>query len=48
MKKIVLLTYVTESNTDMKAVFNLQKTLSVLPDSELEKFEAFEVLEATN
>lgn len=43
MKKIVLLTYLTESNTDMKAIFNLRKTLNVLSDSELAKFDAFDV-----
>lgn len=45
MKKNVLISYVVEADTDLKAVFELQKSLRYLPDSELIKFDAFEVLE---
>ena len=45
MKKNVLISFVTEANTDMKAVFTLNKILNKLSDEELEKFNAFEVLD---
>jgi hypothetical protein len=45
MKKNVLISYVVEADTDLKAVFELQKSLRYLPDSELIKFDAFEVLD---
>jgi len=44
MKKIVLISYVVEADTDLSAIFALRKSLSILPDSELEKFEAFDVV----
>jgi len=45
MKKNVLISYVVEADSDLKAVFALNKSLSSLPDSELIKFEAFDVVD---
>ena len=45
-KKIVLVTFVTDADTDLQAVFNLNKVFAKLSDSELEKFQAFQVLDA--
>lgn len=45
MKKNVLISYVVEADTDLSAVFALNKTLSILPDSELVKFDVFDVVE---
>ncbi len=45
-KKIVLITFVTDADNDLKAVFNLNKVFAKLSDDELEKFEAFQVLDA--
>lgn len=45
MKKNVLISYVVEADSDLKAVFALNKSLSILPESELIKFEAFDVLD---
>jgi hypothetical protein len=44
-KKIVLVTFVTDADTDLQAVFNLNKIFAKLSDVELEKFEAFQVLD---
>jgi hypothetical protein len=44
-KKNILISFVTEANTDLDAYFALQKSLRNLPDSELEKFDAFEILD---
>jgi hypothetical protein len=44
-KKNVLISFVTDADTDLNAVFNLNKVLNKLSDSELEKFNAFEVLD---
>jgi len=44
MKKNVLISYVVEADTDLSAIFALNKSLRYLPDSELIKFDAFEVL----
>ena len=44
-KKNVIISFVTEADTDLQAVFNLNKVLNKLSDNELEKFNAFEVLE---
>jgi hypothetical protein len=46
MKKNVLISFVTEAETDLEAVFNLNKILFKLNDNDLEKFNAFEVLDA--
>jgi hypothetical protein len=45
-KKNVLISFVTDADTDLQAVFNLNKIFAKLSDEELEKFNAFEVLEA--
>ena len=47
MKKNVLISYVVEADSDLSAIFSLQKSLRYLPDSELIKFDAFEVLEVS-
>ena len=44
-KKNVLISFVTDADTDLQAVFNLNKVLQKLSDNELEKFNAFEVLD---
>jgi hypothetical protein len=45
-KKNVLISFVTDADTDLQAVFNLNKIFAKLSEDELEKFNAFEVLEA--
>lgn len=45
MKKNVLISFVTEADTDLQAVFNLNKVLYQLSDEDLVKFDAFDVLE---
>lgn len=45
-KKIVLVTFVTDADTDLKAVFNLNKALQNLSEKDLESFDAFQVLDA--
>jgi hypothetical protein len=47
MKKNVLISYVVEADSDLSAIFALNKSLSTLPDSELVKFDAFDVLEVS-
>ena len=44
-KKNVLISFVTDAETDIDAVFSLNKILHKLSDSELEKFDAFTVLD---
>ena len=44
-KKNVLISFVTDADTDLQAVFNLNKIFAKLSDDELEKFNAFQVLE---
>ena len=44
MKKNVLISFVTEAETDLEAVFNLNKILFQLPDSDLVKFDVFDVV----
>lgn len=44
-KKNILISYVVEADSDLKAIFALNKSLSTLPDSELVKFDAFHVLD---
>jgi hypothetical protein len=44
-KKNVLISFVTDADTDLQAVFNLNKIFAKLSEDELEKFDAFEVLE---
>ena len=45
-KKNVLISFVTDADTDLQAVFNLNKIMQKLSENELEKFNAFEVLDA--
>jgi hypothetical protein len=45
MKKNVLISYVVEADTDLNAVFALNKTFLNLPESELVKFDVFDVLD---
>ena len=44
MKKNVLISFVTEADTDLQAISELRKVMFQLPESVVEKFEAFEVL----
>jgi hypothetical protein len=44
-KKNVLISFVTDADTDLQAVFNLNKVLNKLNDNDLENFNAFEVLD---
>lgn len=44
-KKNVLISFVTEAETDLQAVFALNRIMEKLPESDLEKFDAFEVLD---
>lgn len=46
MKKVVLISFVTEAETDLQAVFALNKILYQLPESDLVKFDVFDVVEA--
>ena len=46
MKKVVLISFVTEAETDLEAVFALNKILYQLPESDLAKFDVFDVVEA--
>jgi|APGre2960657404_1045060.scaffolds.fasta_scaffold1215299_1 hypothetical protein len=45
MKKNILISYVVDVDTDLDAYFALQKSLRSLPDVELAKFDAFEILD---
>ena len=44
-KKNVLISFITEAETDLEAVFALNKILYQLPDSDLVKFDVFDVVE---
>jgi hypothetical protein len=44
MKKNILISFITEADTDLQAIWNLNKVMQKLPESDLEKFDAFEVL----
>lgn len=44
-KKNILISFVTDADTDLQAIFNLNKVLHKLNDNDLEKFNAFEVLD---
>ena len=44
-KKNVLVSFVTDAETDLQAVFNLNKIMNKLPESDVVKFDAFEVLD---
>ena len=45
MKKNVLISFVTEAETDFQAISELRKVMFQLPESIVEKFDAFEVLD---
>jgi hypothetical protein len=45
MKKNVLISFVTEADTDFKAISELRKVMFQLPESVVEKFDAFDVLD---
>ena len=45
MKKNVLISFVTDADTDLQAVFALNKIMYKLPESDVVKFDAFEVLD---
>ncbi len=45
MKKNILISYIVDADNDLDAIFALRKSLYILPDSELEKFDAFEILD---
>ena len=44
-KKNVLISFIVEADTDLQAVFALNKILYQLPDSDLVKFDVFDVVE---
>ena len=46
MKKVVLISFVTEAETDLEAVFNLNAVLFKLDDVDIAKFDVFDVVEA--
>jgi hypothetical protein len=45
MKKNVLISFVTEADTDLEAVFALNKIFLSLSENDLKKFDVFDVLE---
>ncbi len=45
MKKNVLISFVTEAETEIEAVFNLNRILYKLSDEDLVKFDVFDVVE---
>ena len=45
MKKNVLISFIVEAETDLQAVFALNKILYQLPDKDLVKFDVFDVVE---
>jgi hypothetical protein len=45
MSKILLLTFESDSDTDIGAVFDLQKVFLSLPESDLVKFDVFHSVE---
>ena len=45
MTKVLLLTFESESDTDIGAVFDLQKVFLALPESDITKFEVFHSVE---
>jgi len=45
MKKNVLISFITEAETELEAVFALNKILYQLPDKDLVKFDVFDVVE---
>ena len=45
MKKNVLISFITEAETELEAIFNLNKILYQLPDKDLVKFDVFDVVD---
>ena len=45
MKKNVLISFVTEAETELEAIFALNKILYQLPDKDLVKFDVFDVVD---
>lgn len=45
MKKNVLISFVTDAETDLQAIYSLNRIMEKLPENVLERFEAFEVLD---
>ena len=45
MKKNVLVSFVTEADSDLSAVFALNKIMYKLPESDVVKFDVFDVLD---
>jgi hypothetical protein len=45
MKKNILISFVTEADTDLQAISELRKVMYLLPESTVEKFDAFEILD---
>lgn len=45
MKKNVLISFITEADSDLQAVFNLQKVIFKLSDEDIVKFDAFDVVD---
>lgn len=45
MKKNVLISFITEADTDLQAVFNLNAVLYPLTDEDIAKFDVFDVVE---
>ena len=43
-KKNVLISFVTDAETDLDAIFALNKVMYKLPESDAVKFDAFEIL----
>jgi len=44
-KKNVLISFVTEAETDLQAISSLRALMYYLPENHVEKFEAFEILD---
>lgn len=44
-KKNVLISFITEAETDLDAIFALNKVMYKLPESDVVKFDAFEILD---
>ena len=45
MKKNVLISFVTEAETELQAISELRKVMFQLSENDVEKFDAFEVLD---
>jgi len=44
-KKNVLISFVTEAETDLQAISSLRALMYYLPENHVERFEAFEILD---